>query len=100
MDPFFEVLSDRTCREIVYYFECVADDDTETVAGLTAYLARRRQVAEPSSIRLGLVHKHVPRLAECRLVEYDERTETIVYHGHDDARYLLTKALELFGYPA
>jgi hypothetical protein len=96
MDSFFDVLSHRTCREVVFYFECVSDDDTATVAALVAYLSERRRLADPDSIELGLVHRHVPRLAECGWAEYDHRTETVVYHGHDSARYLLTRALELF----
>jgi hypothetical protein len=99
MDAFFGVLSRRTCREVVYYFECVADDDTATVAALVAYLSDRRRLADPETIELGLVHRHVPRLEERGWVEYDHRTKTIVYHGHESARYLLSRAIELFGEP-
>ncbi|WP_231187189.1 hypothetical protein [Haladaptatus sp. DYF46] len=37
-------------------------------------------ITSPEQARIALVHKHLPRLADYNIIEYDKHGETVYYH--------------------
>lgn len=84
VDTVFTLLSNEMRRLLCHYF-LARDSPTATVDDLVTHLleydlsgaARDRQ-----HLRTELLHRHLPKLADAAVIDYDERTETVRYHGH------------------
>ena len=96
VDRLLDTLSDNLQRELIHYFENVATEDTASLEDVVAHVDGRVPATDPEELAKLLHHVHLPKLAERGWLEYDVRSETIRYRGHDDAEALLTEVLEVF----
>lgn len=74
-------LASRRRREVLYYLLEHELADLESVAGR---IARRERTADHETVRIDLVHNHLPKLADRGLVEYDPRSGAIRLIDLDD----------------
>ena len=75
----FKVLADPHRRYTMYHLATM-DGETVDLSNLVAALSDRF-TTPPERLEIDLRHIHVPMLADYNLIEYDERSETIRYHG-------------------
>ncbi|MBX0296700.1 DUF7344 domain-containing protein [Haloarcula nitratireducens] len=85
VDQLFELLSHTLRREIILFFENDADSQTATVDDLVSHLAGRVPTVNEDDLEIKLTHVHLPKLAGVGWLDYDRRTETVRYYGHDHA---------------
>ncbi|WP_424017306.1 winged helix-turn-helix domain-containing protein [Halorientalis pallida] len=83
VDTTFDLLANRTRRELLWYL-ATADGPT-TVDEAAAHLANAGGIPGRSAARIeiALVHSHVPKLASEGVVTYDERTRELDYRPDD-----------------
>jgi hypothetical protein len=91
------LLRHKQRREIITYFDqkttdCVSRDDlveylvsSNSKRGATSAEHRER-------VTIGLLHNHLPRLADAGMLEYDQRSETVRYWGDSRLETLLETA--------
>lgn len=94
MDALFDLLTDRRRRYLLYCLDQKVDA-VVTVDELTAMLLdwERRMNAGTEEetadlerrIRIALHHRHLPKLADAGLVEYDPRSQTVRKRGSASA---------------
>lgn len=99
LDSLFDLFSDRRTRYVLAHFESVSTDvlelddladrivDYETDAGLGDGSEEHR-----AEVAVALHHKHLPKLSDTVIVDYDARSKTVRYWS--DGR--VSKCLELF----
>lgn len=85
LDTIFELLSDRHRRHALYALHR-AEDGVMTVDQLTDRVRhaegdRGSGARHRGEIETALRRQHLPKLVAADVVEYDERSETIRYHG-------------------
>jgi hypothetical protein len=76
LDEFYQALASSHRRRLLYYLD---DTDDSTVEELTSVLSgweatssgTMQTSTDRSDIQIGLVHDHLPRLANIDLIEYD-----------------------------
>jgi DNA-binding transcriptional ArsR family regulator len=83
----FDVLASKRRRCLLYELSDRADEPVafeELVDHLREFERELEGMeATPSSqLAVALHHTHLPKLTGCGLVDYDERTGTVRYHGH------------------
>lgn len=93
LDSELEVLSSRERREILHFF-VTTDTETATVETLSGQLTQvwadgGDDQPPTEAVRARLHHVHLPKLADCGLVEYDSRSNTVRYHPDDRVEELL-----------
>jgi len=49
------------------------------------------QDIDPDRFKIEMTHNHMPKMEEKGLIEYDSRTETIVYNADEDVEELVEK---------
>ncbi|QLG27453.1 hypothetical protein HUG10_07770 [Halorarum halophilum] len=82
--PHFANTLGEMCRFALSYFR---DASAELDSGDAVATARRDNDGEPrASIRFH--HIALPKLAAVGLVDYDERTKTVRYHGHSRLEHI------------
>lgn len=95
IDDLLSTLADEDCRSALRYLrsseQAVATLD-ELAEGV---LAQRGPGADREAIRLSMHHSTLPKLADCGLVDYDERSGAIRYRERPDVERLLTLIAEL-----
>ena len=82
IDVLLEALADPQRRGILAAL-AEADDNVAAFSDLIDRVVAREGVSERSRDRVatGLFHRHLPKLADADLVEYDARSETVRYRG-------------------
>lgn len=95
-DELFGVLSHHARRELVFYFESAAPDDTASIDEVVGHIDTRVPSSNRAELRNSLQHAHLPKLVENGWVDYDARTGEIRYLGHDFAAPLLTDITAVF----
>lgn len=95
LDDLYRLLADHRRRAVLYVL-AEANTRVHSVADLATRISRLEGGAESDSrdVWVELRHKHLPKMAECGLVEYDERSEVVVYRGDDRVGPLLAPAKE------
>ena len=88
LDQTFEALSDEQRRRLLHYLS-ESSDGTATVEELTELLG-----GDPLQTELRLRHVHIPYLRDTTIIDYDDRTETIRYHGNPLVERVLDNCLE------
>ena len=93
IDVLLEALADPHRRGILAAL-VEADDDVAAFSELIDRVLARDDVSERSRDRVAtsLFHRHLPKLADADLVEYDERSETVRYRGEPVAEQWLELA--------
>lgn len=96
VDELLDDLSHHLRRETLDFFETHADTRTATLDELVAHIEHRVPQETADSLRMKLQHSHLPKLADGGWLDYDARSETIHYHGHDRADQLLGEVHDVF----
>ncbi|NGM68123.1 hypothetical protein G6M89_03700 [Natronolimnobius sp. AArcel1] len=89
IDRLLDVMSNRLRRAVIYYFEEQTERTVESLSSLAAYLSAVIPSLATNAAKIKLIHKHLPQLETTGWLEFDGRTETVVYHGNDYAATLL-----------
>lgn len=86
IDDVLSILANRHCRATLSHFQSA--DDVCPLEELADELTRH---GSDDSVQLTqrLHHAVLPRLNETGALDYDERSRTIRYHGHDELETLL-----------
>ncbi len=96
VDQVLDTLCHSLRRAIVHYFERLASEPTASLGELVAHLEQRVPDRDCSEISTALVHVHIPKLETRGWLEFERRTETVRYYGHDTAGRLLRQVAEVF----
>lgn len=91
-----KTLSDNHRRELIYYFENFASNETASLETVVSHIDGRVPAVDEAELRISLRHTHIPKLEQTGWIEYDDRTKDIRYHGHDQAEELLAELTDVF----
>lgn len=80
-DALFEILANQQRRYTLYYLSKMKGA-TITLSTLIDRLMQDITTTR-KHLRLNLHHRHLPKLADYNLIEYDSRSQTIRYHSTD-----------------
>ncbi|QLG47756.1 DUF7344 domain-containing protein [Natrinema halophilum] len=103
LDTLYDILSESQRRYVLYYF---FDCDHATVDSLARQIAAWERDIAPESVsteqkkqtQLSLLHNHLPRLEEQRLVAFDHRSGDVVSGNNFEAiRSTIERARERDG---
>lgn len=89
LDTVFDCLRAARRRYLLYYLSTMEGPVTsveEVVEAVRGYEAAGSETDDPSprqSVRIDLIHAHIPRLDAMGVLNYDARTGTIRFHGDD-----------------
>ncbi|MXV63115.1 hypothetical protein GS429_13765 [Natronorubrum sp. JWXQ-INN-674] len=98
LDVVYGLLSEARRRYVLYYF---LDNEHANIDGLSLQIAAWERdltvdaVSEDhkQTVMLSLIHSHLPKLADHRLVEYDDRTGDVIADDEfDDIRSTVSRA--------
>lgn len=89
MDTLLQTLAHHVRREIIYYFEYIAESESATLEELIAHLSDRVSDQSRRTLGITLVHNHLPVLSDRGWVDYDSRTNEVRYRGHLMAAQLI-----------
>lgn len=86
-DEMTDLLADRHRRSLLEYLAAEADP-TVALDDAAAYVTAQAAAETDSQpheddVKASLHHRHIPRLAESGLVDFDEHNETIRYHENE-----------------
>lgn len=84
VDEVLECLVDSRRRVILYYLQ---DNPVADLDELSTHILAREDEIQPTNIppdrqqqvQAQLVHRHLPKLASARLIEFDQRSRTVRY---------------------
>lgn len=91
-----DTLADNIRRELIYYFENFTSDETASLDAVATHIERRVPSKNQSELRYSLHHSHLPKLEENGWIDYDNRTNDIRYHGHEQVVPLLGDLIDVF----
>lgn len=88
-DEILAALSDFRRRHILY---CLQDDERASLTDIAQQVAAWKQECPPEDVseksiaefKIQLYHCHLPKLQEADIVEYDMRTEMVVFRAPHD----------------
>ncbi|WP_438267096.1 DUF7344 domain-containing protein [Haladaptatus salinisoli] len=86
-DALFEILANQQRRHSLYHLSKL-NGATITLSALIDVLLQSITTTR-TQLRLNLHHRHLPKLADYNIIEYDQRSQTIRYHGNDRLESLL-----------
>jgi hypothetical protein len=87
-DQTLELISVARRRTLLYHLkDCgtgtmLLDDLVDAVATRERAIPARDTPDSADSVRVSLVHAHLPRLADLGILDYDTETETVTYYGN------------------
>ena len=97
MNQLFDVLADERRRRLLAYLHR-KDGDVASLSELIDYLVVHEadSVADldTDDVAISLSHKHLPKLVDVGLVEYDARSRTVRYRGGEAVASCLEKVAE------
>lgn len=96
VDRLLDTLRDPIRREIVHYFENLAESPTSTLDDLAAHLAERMPAHAYETLLVVLPQTHLPKLESRGWLDYETRSGRITYHGHGEAERLLGDVRAVF----
>ena len=90
LDHFYRLLGDWR-RRVILYLLSESDTRVHSVSTIASWIAdvEGRNDSSVTDIEIELRHKHLPKLAESGMIEYDARSEVVVYSGNDRIESLL-----------
>lgn len=89
-------LSHHVRRGVIYYFEQTTTETTATLEELITHVESEVALTTQEELKMALPHAHLPLLEARGWLEYDTQTDTIEYHGHDDAAEYLAELTSVF----
>ncbi|MDF9748354.1 DUF7344 domain-containing protein [Natrinema salsiterrestre] len=96
IDRFMDTLSNSVRRETIHYFENHNSGKTSTVDEVVAHIEARVPDKDREELSLLLQHKHLPKLQSRGWLEFENRSDTIRYHGNELAQRWLEDVVEVF----
>ena len=87
LDELLAILANEDCRATLEQFRRTSEE-TVPVEDLADELCRDDE-RDPDRFAVRLHHSVLPRLADVGVLEYDARSETVRYRGHDELEALL-----------
>ena len=91
-----DTLSDSDRREAIHYFENHSSQMTATVDELVTHMDTRVPDKDREELSIVLLHNHLPKLQSRGWLEFEHRSKTIRYHGHESVEQLLEDMLAVF----
>lgn len=86
LDQLFDVLANQRRRYVLSYLhetETTVVEFSDLIAAVVARESDRdRDTDHYETVAIDIRHTHLPKLAHFELLEYDDETQTIQYHGH------------------
>lgn len=98
-DELFDLLSNARRRRVLAVLQR-ADGDAATLEELAERVVARDTddgSDDPEAAAIALHHVHLPKLADCGVIEYDARNGTVSYCGRPERDRLLELAVETAG---
>lgn len=96
VNTLLNTLSHHVRREVIYYFEQTTSETTATLKELITHIESEVPLTTQEELQVSLPHTHLPRLQARDWLKYDTQTDTIEYHGHDDAAESLAELMSTF----
>lgn len=96
VDNLLDTLSHHVRREVINYFEQTTTETTATLEELITHVESAVAVTTQEELQVALPHAHLPLLEARGWLEYDPQTDTIEYHGHDNAAVYLAELRSTF----
>ncbi|MFC4542156.1 hypothetical protein ACFO5R_09470 [Halosolutus amylolyticus] len=96
IDQLMDTLGESVRRETIHYFENHSSGKTATVDELVAHIGARVPNKDREELSLLLRHTHLPKLQSRGWLEFEHRSNTIRYHGHESVQQWLEDVLEVF----
>lgn len=80
VETIHELLADRQRRLVLIHLH---DTNRSTIplADLVEFLQAQEDGESKRRVRINLLHRHLPKLADYGIIEYDRQTETVRYRG-------------------
>lgn len=95
LDAVFVALADEQRRQTLRYFQTV-DEDAASVEDLIEYtIDQTDKPLDRAHLELKFHHVVLPKLADQGVIEYDARSETVMYDGSPAVEQLLAAIAEL-----
>ncbi|WP_438267123.1 DUF7344 domain-containing protein [Haladaptatus salinisoli] len=86
-DTLFKILANQHRRYLLYHLSTM-NEETLTLSALVNRLAQDVAITH-KRLRINLHQRHLPKLADHNVIEYDSRSQTIRYRGSDRLEILL-----------
>ncbi|MFD1687476.1 DUF7344 domain-containing protein [Halobellus litoreus] len=99
-DEFYRALASCHRRRLLYYLfdnnDCTIEELTSVLSGWEATTSGAMQTTtDRSKLRLGLVHSHLPQLAEIGLIDYDMDEGTVKLEPlHPQVELIIEQSIE------
>lgn len=87
LDTLFELLANQHRRYILYHLSTM-NGEALTLSALVDMLTQDTAMTH-KRLRINLRQRHLPKLADHNVIEYDSRSQTIRYRGNDRLETLL-----------
>lgn len=98
-DDLFELLSNRRRRYVLSYLQSM-DDTVMELAELGEWLLTQeadRENNQHDAVAIALHHIHLPKMAECEIIDYNASKNTIRYDRRPDREQRVALAMEMTG---
>lgn len=83
LDNALDLLSNQKRRQIIYFLE-EEDENSFEYTEIVNSVVGEKPRDEKKRFRVGMTHIHLPRLRESDLIQYDERSETVLYDPDEE----------------
>lgn len=90
-DDHYRCIASERRRHVLAYLR-ESDRETESLDDLVEHVVSRESDSPPPDrerVAIDLYHCHLPVLADADVVDFDSRTETVRYRGHERVEALL-----------
>jgi hypothetical protein len=87
LDTLFELLANHHRRYLLYHLSTI-NGETLTLSALVDILAKDIAMTH-KRLRINLHQRHLPKLADHHVIEYDSQSQTIRYRRNDRLEALL-----------
>ena len=85
----------NTTRRVAVQFLIAEETDTAELDTLVEHVHEEvDDITTPEQARIALIHKHLPKLADYDIIEYDKHGETVHYYESPRLEQYLTLAEE------
>jgi hypothetical protein len=91
-----KLLANAKRRTAVQYFSAEETDTAELDELVDHIHEEVDAVTAPDQVRIALIHKHLPKLADYDVIEYYERSETVRYRDSDCLQFSAKDGLTEF----
>lgn len=97
IDEILTLLSNVRRRYVLSYFVKV-EEDTASIDDIVSYVLDQLDESSESvekNIRITLAHKHIPKIDDYDIIEYNPQDQMIQYHGDKKLEHLVKEISEV-----